>query len=294
MNDDDSDDDDNGAILFDKTKRQLTKLFHSISNGNRVSTKLSAKTIESKKRIKAHIKRLTDDIRKTLKKREILLRIKKSGILPGRVIWIYKPKQFDSLNWCLNNSNKSRTCHVNCSAWGKKFCVVFINEHCKICGHKKSSHVYEKKYWGWDITYKYDECSETLDPTKLISELEVQLYDLETTLYGGLGGVVKFINELKDIALKPINCDIITYIDKLYEIESKKYDSTVNVDVLQFLLDLKKPNVINAINDYIETLDNKGIKFSDLNYNDLQRYYKEIRDVVSKVFITKAVCVKKI
>ena len=260
-----------------KTHEQLINLFNSIWKGKRVSTKLTTTALKSKKIIKAQISSFNNDIAQTFEKKRILLGIKKTGIMPGRVKWINTPKQFESQNWCLNNIANSRTCHVKCDAWFKGVCKVFDwDMKCRICGFHKSKHKFEKKYWGWDIKYDYAECKEN----RPLNTIKEELLELEIKLYGKLGSIVKLTQELNQIALKPIKCSTQDYMDELHEIANK---TKQNEDVLQFLLDLKKEkNIMCAIDKYIQSLNKEKIKFSDLNFDELEQYYIKITNIVKK------------
>ena len=287
-NDSDSDsdsDNDNNIIdinesLFLNTNTQLKKFFKKIEAKKRVSIKLTTEVKRLKDKIKEHIDSLSVDIENILQHKALLYQLKIDGqklVNPLTIITSTKTEQFDTPNLCYNNNTNRVTCHRNCKAWGKGFCCMlnYWGANCTQCGGKPSEHVLEKKYWKTYVDPKLTRAKKT-NKTEMKS-VEGILKDLENELYGKIGAIIIFGNEFNSIALKPIEYDIKTYIDDLIkQFKTKK----IPKNVLKCFDNLKNNDAIKALNKYTQKIQQKGIKFADLEYDELKKHYKDIRKAV--------------
>ena len=232
--------------------------------------------------IKAHIDSINKDIITILARTKLLLDAQSKNV-ELISIPITEYTQTDVNYRCMNCQICRKTCHSNCNAIWKGVCAVMDkNNNCTVCGCAKISHKFYKQLWDWTVKIEIAESKESIsfaDYNNNINELTKPLEAAESELYGKIGSIIIFIDEFNKIALKPTQYTIKKYIDTLIDNECKNGG---NKQVIQYLKNLKKENVINAIKKYSNEIKNTGVKFADLNYIELQRHYKNIRNVVKK------------
>ena len=272
---DDNEDDDLLIMQFKYVQRRLSNFFDKIKTGQRTQIALTKAALKRKTLIKAHIDTLKSDVNKILKQKKWVYDAKNLDV-NEHMIYKYDDQQFKCNYSNLNCNICHKTCHTSCDAWWKGACVVIDrNNVCKLCGCTKTKHEREKKYW--KCVYIKDLKMTQQVISDQIKHLTKILEGSECELYGKIGRIIIFLDEFNEIALKPTKYTIKQYINILID---QEMNGDRNEKVLQYLKDLKKENVINAITEYSNAIKKKGVKFVDLSHTKLQDYYKNIICIV--------------